>query len=149
MGAETALELAAKVALPDVVELLLQHGATLENRAALHYATMDDRIDIAAVLLHHGQDANVIPDDEEIPTGYYERGWGTALHEAARKGHEHMVRFLLGYGIDAALEDNYGKTAPEVAVDNQHEDVAHVISDTLAIGADPIGKEHNEMDKLL
>ena len=128
MGSETALELAAKVASPAVVERLLQHGATWENRAALHYAAMDDRVDVARVLVQHGQDVNAVPNDEEIPAGYYERGWGTALHEAARRGHEQMVRFLLDSGIDVALKDNNGKTAREIAAENQHQNVIEMLS---------------------
>ncbi|KAI2623192.1 ankyrin repeat-containing domain protein [Hypoxylon sp. NC1633] len=95
MGSESVLQIAAKVASPAVVKLLLQHGATWKNRAALHFAAMDNRVDVAAVLLQQGQGVNAIPDDEEIPAGYYDRGWGTALHEAARKGHEQMVRFSI------------------------------------------------------
>lgn len=128
MGSETALEMAAKVASPAVVELLLEHGATWKNRAALHYAAMDNRVDVAAVLLRHGQDVNAVSDDEEIPASYYERGWGTALHEAARNGHEQMIRFLLEHGIDVSLKDNHGKTAWEVAADNLDENVAQLLS---------------------
>ncbi|KAF2109772.1 ankyrin repeat-containing domain protein [Lophiotrema nucula] len=124
---DTPLELAAKVALPSIVELLLQHGAQTHNRSALHYAAMNDRTDIAEVLVRHGQDINVIPDNEDIPAGYIERGWGTALHEAVRAQKLSFTKWLLDHGAQTSIKDNKGMTAREVAIGMADEEILNIL----------------------
>eukprot|EP00601_Ochromonadales_sp_CCMP2298_P025103 CAMPEP_0173273102 /NCGR_PEP_ID=MMETSP1143-20121109/1721_1 /TAXON_ID=483371 /ORGANISM="non described non described, Strain CCMP2298" /LENGTH=383 /DNA_ID=CAMNT_0014209811 /DNA_START=29 /DNA_END=1176 /DNA_ORIENTATION=+ len=51
----------------------------------------------------------------------------TALHLAAAANHADLVGLLLGAGVDAALQDRWGRTAAEVAMENGYMETAQMI----------------------
>jgi len=55
-----------------------------------------------------------------------DRGW-TALHYGANNGHEGIVTLLLEYGANAAIMDNDGSTARDLAIVNGHTTVADLL----------------------
>jgi ankyrin repeat protein len=81
------------------------------NKALLLAAAKDYKGDIVRLLLWKGA---------SIATTTY--GW-TALHHAADKGHEAVVRSLLERGADVATKNNYGCTALHRAACHGHEAV--------------------------
>ncbi|KAJ5643423.1 ankyrin [Penicillium longicatenatum] len=93
-----ALELAAWKCDMEILDILLEHGAKLENSFALHRAMMrnpDEQIHLAERLLSYGADVNTI--------GYLAppilQG-GTPLSVAARACAVDQVRWLLEHGAD-------------------------------------------------
>jgi ankyrin repeat protein len=93
---------------PELVRLLLEHGAEIEQTnerslSALHMAAQIKNADILDVLLEAGADPNF---------SYY---GSTALHAAAAVGNLKSARKLLAKGANPALLDSAGKTAAQIA----------------------------------
>jgi ankyrin repeat protein len=61
-----------------------------------------------------------------------ERG-STALIEAARYGHDHVVRALLAAGANTKARDREGKTALMLAVAGGHDDVVRMLKQAGAV----------------
>ncbi len=103
------LDCAAGVSTVTVFDLLLEHGAKLENSLPLHAAAKSDkdgeRISMMAHLLELGVDVNG-SDDSRGPYGF-----GTPLHHAIRERHIQIVRFLLGKGANPHIRNRAGDTA--------------------------------------
>ena len=109
-----ALELAAWVCDLAILELLLEHGAKLENSLALHRAMMrnsKDRIVFAERILSHGADINRVGYLSPLPL----QG-GTALAVAARVGTLDQIRWLLEHGADPYITTSQGKKAGDYAL---------------------------------
>jgi ankyrin repeat protein len=84
----TALMWAAHEGYPDVVELLIEHGAGINKRkstgeTALWFAAQQGRLEVVKVLVQHGADVNIT-------------GWegASALEVARKKGHPKIVDYL-------------------------------------------------------
>lgn len=108
-----ALELAAWVCDMVIFELLLEHGAKLENSLALHRAMMrssNDRIVFAERILSYGADINRVGYLSPVP-----RQGGTALAVAARLGTLDQIRWLLEHGADYYISTSHGRTAADYA----------------------------------
>lgn len=54
-------------------------------------------------------------------------GHTTALHEAARAGHEHVVNYLLECGADRMLRNGVGRLASDLAKEQGHEGIAAML----------------------
>ncbi len=54
-------------------------------------------------------------------------GHTTALHEAARAGHEHIVNYLLECGAERTLRNGVGRLAADLAKEQGHEEVAKIL----------------------
>lgn len=99
-GGETPLTAAALAGQTDVVELLIDHGATVDGRnrngfTALHAAAYGGHDETVQVLL----DAGASIDDQE--------NWveATPLHLAAEENHLEVADLLLANGAALELED--------------------------------------------
>lgn len=106
----TALMIAAHDNQPDIVRVLLTHGANVnttnrEGETALIYAADNNHLAIVQMLLEHGA---AIDKKSKL-------GW-TALTYAAAKGHRHTVEALLSKGADPNVRDNAGHTASAYAL---------------------------------
>jgi ankyrin repeat protein len=107
-----ALGLAAFFSHPDVVRLLLEHGADVDAVArnaqvrttALQAAAASGDNESARLLLDAGADVHVA-----------ESGGFTALHAAAASGNKELVRLLLEHGADPVAQTDDGKTAFDLA----------------------------------
>ncbi|CAH3161140.1 unnamed protein product [Porites evermanni] len=91
---QTPLMLAAKFNDEEVVEFLIERGASLEmrddqDRTPFHYAAEGGKVRNLLRLIEHGVD--VLQKDEH---GY------SALHLAASNGHTNSVRLLIEHGAD-------------------------------------------------
>ena len=112
----TALHLAAYFSQPEVVDLLLAHGAEVRAAArnpmlltALHSAVAARHAGITATLLEHGADPNATQAG----------GW-TALHTAAHQGDLPIVEMLLARGADRFLKGDDGRDALAMAREKNH-----------------------------
>ncbi len=86
------------VAKPDVVELLLAHGAVLEaanayGYTALHWAAKHGHVRSAEILLEHGADPEAFNRNQDLP-----------LDLALRYGQDEIVHLFLGTGQRLKIE---------------------------------------------
>ena len=122
----TALSLAARHGHKDVIELLLDYGASdwpskLYGNA-LQTTSYFGHEEAVRLLLDRGADVNA--------EGTH---YGGALHEAAHNGHERIVKMLLKSGADVNAEClEYGSPL-QAASSNGHEEVVKLL---LSEGAD-------------
>lgn len=131
------LSIAALCCSSDYLQLLLDHGARLEDCALLHkIASRNVRNAVNSIpnlefLLQKGVDIDAIEPSREDESHVA----GTALQYAAARGNVAIVRFLLGRGADVTIIDTgeYG-TALEWA---QH-----------PVGGDP-DEDNDEVVRLL
>lgn len=98
-----------------VVELLLQHGATIKDSNALHAAAKSREDDSACILmitylLDHGADINALEDQgsRQYTKRMDNQESGTALHCAVRARKKECVRFLLECGANPRVLDTAG-----------------------------------------
>lgn len=120
-GGLPALVLAARAGHGEVVRLLLEHGAKIDElsqnwkggrRPALTFAAEAGHISVVQQLLDAGATVT-------LPGQEYNGKTGTALHYAARSGHADIVRLLLSRGADA--NDKSGGEMPlHAAARNGH-----------------------------
>jgi ankyrin repeat protein len=126
----TAIDVAAWIAPPRVLERLLQHGGMIGWTNALHMAVRSPkpgRSEVIEYLLEAGADIDSI-ENTSVESRRAESGFGTALHYAAREGREDLVRMLLEKGADAEVRDTLGRTASEVAEEAAHPQLVPALS---------------------
>jgi ankyrin repeat protein len=122
----------------DTVELLLAHGADVDEKDSESLTAMDRAVDsghydTAELLLDHGADV----DAKDF------HGW-TALHWAASRGRKSTERFLLAHGADVNAKADGGDTAllcallhgPVYPPFPATDDLADTVGILLAHGAD-------------
>ncbi|OHB74730.1 MAG: hypothetical protein A2Z25_23445, partial [Planctomycetes bacterium RBG_16_55_9] len=107
----------------DVVEFLLSRGADIDARdsflvSALHYAVQNNHKDIAELLLANGASADARDGAGDTP-----------LHYAARfsKVGKDLPGLLISKGADANAKNSQGQTPLDVAVSNNHKDIAELL----------------------
>ena len=120
----TTLGLAAFLGGPEVVALLLQHGADPDDDAdnpslvrPVHAAAAARDVESLRLLLAAGAD----PDARQ-------RGGSTALHAAAHADHVDMARLLLEHGADPAAQADDGRDAARIAADDGSRRVAALLA---------------------
>ena len=111
------------------VQLELYRGAEVDGtpttaRTALHRAADRGWVDIVALLIRHGADANIATS----------HSGETALHLAASRDHAECVRELLKAGGDPRLKNINGWTALHNAMYHNNVDVAKLL---IRSGANP------------
>lgn len=113
------LDVAAANSTPEVFNLLVQHGANLEDSDALHAAAgagepKSGRIEIMAFLLDTvSMDINAIA--KYGPPAGRGLGRGTPLHSAAFVQNRERIEFLLARNADVDVRNTLGQTALEFA----------------------------------
>ena len=117
----TALMSAVIMNHPDIVQVLLEHGAdantkTSNGLTALTMAALG-HTEIVKLLLSHGADMNA----KDAMMG------DTALIAAAQSGHLDSVQILFEHGADVNARDNAGMTALTIATMRGQDDVAEFL----------------------
>lgn len=123
----TGLHLATFFGHPEVVELLLGHGADPDaaaigsmNVRPLHSAAAGRKpesiVPIVQALLSKGADINRA-----------QKGGFTALHSAAAAGKEDLLQLLIEKGADVTAKTDAGKSALDLAVEKGHESCAEIL----------------------
>eukprot|EP00111_Clytia_hemisphaerica_P024707 TCONS_00072807-protein len=113
----TPLHIAAKGGHTEIVQILVEHGATVstlndQERTPLHTAADNGFIDVARVLIK----AKPSMIDEQNASGY------TAVHLAAKSGKNEMLSFLLENNADNNPQDNHMLTPLALASYEGHKD---------------------------
>jgi ankyrin repeat protein len=103
-------ELAIRVACEGRGVNLNETGTTAGSYTALHYAADFSLCDLAAELLRLGVDLQAKTEDMPVPGGGAVSGGRTALHLAASKGDEKMVKLLVDGGAFTNALDYDGNT---------------------------------------
>jgi ankyrin repeat protein len=109
---------------PEIVRLLLEHGARVPDSHALEEAAKGGQIENAKLLLAAGADiderftaSKLIPSDGDTPGHMARVVSGTALHAAVKEEQVDFARFLMSKGANVALLDGEGKTALMLAAE--------------------------------
>lgn len=123
---DTYLGAAAGLPEPDMLKLLVEHGAKLEGSQALRQAVESGQVHNAKILLDLGEDVN----EAYTKYSYAEEkllNWGSPLHWAVmgttnerrkkQASKAETVRFLLSQGAKAEVLDGAGKTPFQLAVE--------------------------------
>ncbi|MEX2214389.1 MAG: ankyrin repeat domain-containing protein [Phycisphaeraceae bacterium] len=118
-----ALYLASRQGNQQIVDALLKHKANVNVSGfpPLIPAAAAGHTKIVERLLDHGAQVNTADDDGT-----------TALHAAAVKGYQYVVRLLLRSDADPALRNSFGETPLELALEGKHE---LVVADLLNVGS--------------
>lgn len=128
----TGLDLARRVSSPNVIKQLLEYSGTINRTNALHMAARSPksgRRQAIEYLLEAGADIVMIEYTGSKNFSFYtERGAGTPLRSAARKGRERIVRFLLEKGTNPEVPDTLGRTPADLAEKNGHLELVTVLS---------------------
>ncbi len=99
----TPLDLAAREGDLEMVELLVDNGANVNNYKPLHLASEKGHLEIVRYLVEHGANLND-PDIEIRFDGL------SPLHEAVRGGRFDVVEYLVEQGADInATHEHYGR----------------------------------------
>lgn len=127
-----ALNTAAAMSSPAIIDLLIQHGAKLKNSLPLHAAATTDvkpdceRIAMMAHLLQLGVDINGTDESRGMAA------FGTPLHHAVRWARMDAVRFLLMRGADVEAKVLRGKaTALDLARQTGKEELIAMVESSM------------------
>jgi uncharacterized protein len=119
----TPLGLAAFMGGPDVVRVLLEHGADPDDDAdnqfgvrPVNAAAASHDPETMRLLLEAGADANA-----------QQQGGFTPLHEAAHTDDAEMAELLLAHGADPAIAADDGRDAARMAADDGSAKVAALL----------------------
>ncbi|KAJ9486714.1 hypothetical protein VN97_g6623 [Penicillium thymicola] len=116
----TTLSVAFEKAPFAIIELLLDHGASLQHGKVIHYAAMrelDDRLEVLQYLLDRHHPLNDIMY-QNCGDEYYFHMYssiGTPLHYATGKGLLDSVTFFVQHGASIEIRDPLGRTAADGA----------------------------------
>ncbi|KAL8990733.1 MAG: hypothetical protein Q9169_008049 [Polycauliona sp. 2 TL-2023] len=126
------LEAAAFKASLEVIKMFVDHGGRVYPSNALPAAAhtfLPDRTDVLAYFLDNGAPINMIEYefDDDTRKMFGMKAYGTALHQASKRGNEQLVRFLLERGATTNLKDTVGKTAMQYAQQNDHRGVVSLL----------------------
>jgi len=135
---DTYLGAAARLPEPDMLKLLIEHGAELEGSQALRQAVQRGQVHNAKFLIDQGVDVN------EAYTRYcYAESkhqiWGPSFHCAVmgtplerhqrQASKAEMVRFLLSHGANVEALDGAGRTPCQLAVEKGEHGVVDVFKE--------------------
>ncbi|KAJ5963496.1 uncharacterized protein N7479_003372 [Penicillium vulpinum] len=135
----TPLSVAFEVASFEIIQILLDHGASLSQGQVMHYAAVrqfDDRLQVLEFLLEKGLPINNImyQDSEDYNANMFS-GIGTPLHYAAERGLLDSVELLVERGASTRIRDPAGQIALEWAEFNNQKAVVDFLR-PLSVGND-------------
>jgi ankyrin repeat protein len=105
---------------------LINQAVYGDSETALHYFSVENRVDVVTWLLSRGANPNGIASDS-FP-----------LHEAAQLGNIEICRILIEAGADPNLPDFIGETALHKASSHAYVEIIDLLLD---FGADPTIRE--------
>ncbi|OJZ84824.1 hypothetical protein ASPFODRAFT_62699 [Aspergillus luchuensis CBS 106.47] len=123
-GSGAVLGMASRRSSPEIVDLLLDHGANIHSSNVLHYATCrkDGRaLPFMDHLLRRGADVNEFGYPAFLHFG------GTPLHAASYQGNLPAVKWLLEHGADPGVEDAQGSKPLDLAALEEEDEICDVL----------------------
>ena len=151
----TPMHVAASAGHPNILSLLLEHGADLEGRGRyggtpLHRASSSGKVEAGQSLLDRGADINAQEEDGWTPLilaamnrnvefvrMLLERGASidvqcndsrTSLHFAVEYNSIQVVRVLLEHGADVNVRDNEGRTPSQLGSELGRVEIVELLS---------------------
>ncbi|MCJ1370856.1 hypothetical protein MMC20_002069 [Loxospora ochrophaea] len=113
-GYKSVLGAAAEEGSIEIVTLLLEHGAWLQESGAVVLAAVAGKLEIVEFLLDRGAEIDEVGVEDPIDPRTL-KDVGSALHKAIDGRYEEMVKLLLDRGAKIDLEDGQGRTALRLA----------------------------------
>jgi ankyrin repeat protein len=129
----TPLGLAAFMGGPDVVRVLLEHGAEADDDADNQFGVRPVN---AAAAAHDHETMRLLLDAGADPDARQKGGF-TPLHEAAHTDDVEMARLLLDAGADPAIAADDGRDSAAIAADDGSAEVAALLEQRDAGGDQP------------
>jgi ankyrin repeat protein len=129
----TPLTTAVEIASRDIIDLLFEHGGSIEHGQLIHAATrrkLPDCMEVIQMMLDKGCDINTIQyHNHELSYGHWNlfMALGTPLHSAAEAGRIDVVKFLLDHGANPMLRDTWGALAIDRAKGKNHTEVVDLL----------------------
>ena len=123
------IETAVLRSTPEMARILLRHGATLEDTAALDIAAQSTRktaFDMVRCLVDENADINATSRDQKSEHG--RATWGPPLQSAIQAQHVLIVQYLLAKGADPQVQDSKGRTAWDKASEVGNEDIIRLLA---------------------
>lgn len=130
---KTPLSIAVVSAPRDIIELLFQHGGSIDKGQPLHNAVHrrePDGPEIIQLLLDKGCDINaILYQNHNKSFDYYNilSALGTPLHEAAEYGRLAMVELLVANGANPLLRDTWGQLPIDRARSKRHNAIVNLL----------------------
>ncbi|KAF8960825.1 ankyrin repeat-containing domain protein [Flammula alnicola] len=109
---------------PEMVGLLLQHGARVNGSSALATTAQKGYLTTAKYLLDHGAHIN-------DPGNWMQPSF--PLHIAVERSNTEMVKFLLSNGADTELRDGSGRTAFDIAREGNNTQIIDLLEEGIKL----------------
>lgn len=71
--------------------------------------------------------------DDETGKKFGAKAFGTALHQASKRGNEQLVRFLLERGAATSPRDSVGKTAMQYAQESEYRGIVTLLEQAAVV----------------
>ncbi len=131
-GWPSPMEKAAHTASLSVIKMLVQHGGEIRSSNVVPSTAKGSkpgRLEVLEYFLDQGATVDDVEyqHDVSIFKKYWRRSFGTALHHAARRGNEEMVKFLLERGANQEIKNSMNKTALELAEEGGYENIVSIL----------------------
>jgi ankyrin repeat protein len=120
----TPLGLAAFLGGPEVVRVLLEHGADPDDDADNQFGIRPVN---AAAAAHDHESMRLLLEAGADPNARQQGGF-TPLHSAAHTDDVEMARLLLAHGADPALAADDGRDSARIAADDGSERVSELLA---------------------
>ena len=120
----TPLGLAAFMGGPEVVRVLLEHGADADDDAGNRFGVRPVN---AAAAAHDHETMRLLLEAGADPNARQQGGF-TPLHSAAHTDDVEMARLLLAHGADPALATEDGRDSARIAADDGSTGVAALLA---------------------
>jgi len=134
---DTYLGAAARRPQSEMLKLLLDSGSQIKGSQALRQAVERGQIRNADILLHVGVDVNEVFTKHDLFSGK-DSVWGCPLHFAIsswcsnspdrQASKAETVRFLLSRGAKAEARNGQGKTAQQLAVEENEAKIVRMLN---------------------
>ncbi|KAJ8982139.1 hypothetical protein NQ317_011285 [Molorchus minor] len=133
------LHIASRLGNVDIVMLLLQHGAKVDNTTkdmytSLHIAAKEGQDEVAAVLLDNGASLDATTKKEGSTSRRSGQNGVTPLHVASHYDHQNVALLLLDKGASPHATAKNGHTPLHIAARKNQMDIANTL---LEYGAQP------------
>ena len=115
----------------DITKTLLHHGARIQFSGAIQEAAKLGRVDVLELLLNNGADVNeTLPADVGflIHDKRYQQASESPLHIAALHDQIYSVKWLLAHGADPNITDGQGRTPVVIALASTNERLAEAFA---------------------